>query len=77
MIILISISQAITKLDQLEIQLVTTEYPPFSARLARFHAQTVSTIEGVTSKPLMEGYALLDITGRGAPGAEVKSRDYF
>ncbi|XP_046833263.1 uncharacterized protein LOC124430549 isoform X3 [Vespa crabro] len=61
---------AITKLDQLEIQLVTTEHPPFSTRLARFHAQTVSTIEDVTSKPLMEGYALLDITGRGAPGAE-------
>ncbi|XP_043502049.1 muscle M-line assembly protein unc-89 isoform X6 [Polistes fuscatus] len=61
---------AITKLDQLEIQLVTTEHPPFSTRLARFHSQMVSTIEDVTSKPLMEGYALLDITGRGAPGAE-------
>ncbi|XP_015171223.1 PREDICTED: titin isoform X2 [Polistes dominula] len=61
---------AITKLDQLEIQLVTTEHPPFSTRLARFHGQMVNTIEDVTSKPLMEGYALLDITGRGAPGAE-------
>ncbi|CAL1681896.1 unnamed protein product [Lasius platythorax] len=61
---------AITKLDQLEIQLMTTEHPPYSAQLARFHAQTVSTIEDVTSKPLSEGYALLDVTGRGAPGAE-------
>ncbi|KAL6428691.1 hypothetical protein ACFW04_007940 [Cataglyphis niger] len=61
---------AITKLDQLEIQLMTTEHPPYSARLARFHAQAVTTIEDVTSKPLSEGYALLDVTGRGAPGAE-------
>ncbi|KAG7188139.1 hypothetical protein KM043_013360 [Ampulex compressa] len=65
-----SARSAITKLDQLEIQLVTTEHPPFSSRLARFHAQTVGTIEDVTSKPLAEGYVLLDVTGRGAPGAE-------
>ncbi|XP_026674575.1 muscle M-line assembly protein unc-89 isoform X5 [Ceratina calcarata] len=65
-----SARSAITKLDQLEIQLVTTEHPPYSTQLARFHAQTVATIEDVTAKPLAEGYALLDITGRGAPGAE-------
>ncbi|XP_076636076.1 uncharacterized protein LOC143349064 isoform X2 [Colletes latitarsis] len=65
-----SARSAITKLDQLEIQLVTTEHPPYSTGLARFHAQTVATIEDVTSKPLAEGYALLDVTGRGAPGAE-------
>ncbi|RLU22075.1 hypothetical protein DMN91_006455 [Ooceraea biroi] len=65
-----SARSTITKLDQLEIQLMTTEHPPYSTRLARFHAQTVTTIEDVTSMPLSEGYALLDITGRGAPGAE-------
>ncbi|XP_076170517.1 uncharacterized protein LOC143148247 isoform X3 [Ptiloglossa arizonensis] len=65
-----SARSAITKLDQLEIQLVTTEHPLYSSGLARFHAQTVTTIEDVTSKPLAEGYALLDVTGRGAPGAE-------
>jgi len=65
-------NQAITKLDQLEIQLMTAEYPSYSARLVRFHAQTVTTIEDVTSKPLSEGYALLDITGREAPGTEVR-----
>ncbi|XP_054013283.1 titin isoform X3 [Hylaeus anthracinus] len=65
-----SARSALTKLDQLEIQLVTTEHPPFSTGLARFHAQMVATIEDVTSKPLAEGYALLDVTGRGAPGAE-------
>ncbi|KAL6255449.1 hypothetical protein P5V15_013784 [Pogonomyrmex californicus] len=59
-----------TKLDQLEIQLMTTEHPPFSAQLAHLHSQTIATIEDITSKPLSEGYALLDITGRGAPGAE-------
>ncbi|XP_071560873.1 uncharacterized protein [Temnothorax nylanderi] len=61
---------AITKLDQLEIQLMATEYPSYSARLARFHAETVAAIEDITSKPLSEGYTLLDITRREAPGAE-------
>jgi len=54
---------------------MTTEHPPYSTRLARFHAQAVTTIEDVTSTPLSEGYALLDATGRGAPGAEVRSND--
>ncbi|XP_024868428.1 muscle M-line assembly protein unc-89-like isoform X5 [Temnothorax curvispinosus] len=61
---------AITKLDQLEIELMATEYPSYSARLARFHAETVAAIEDITSKPLSEGYTLLDITRREAPGAE-------
>ncbi|XP_018309581.1 uncharacterized protein [Mycetomoellerius zeteki] len=61
---------AVTKLDQLEIQLITTKHPPYSARLARLHAQIETMIEDVISKPLSEGYALLDITGREASGAE-------
>ncbi|XP_012061613.1 PREDICTED: uncharacterized protein LOC105624873 [Atta cephalotes] len=64
------VQSAITKLDQLEIQLITTEYPSYSPRLARLHAQIMAMIEDVISKPLSEGYALLDITGREAPGAE-------
>ncbi|XP_031789486.1 uncharacterized protein LOC100679567 isoform X4 [Nasonia vitripennis] len=59
-----------TKLDQLEIQLATTDHPPRSAGLARLHAQSVKTLEDVTVGPLAEGHALLEITGRGAPGAE-------
>ncbi|XP_044588390.1 uncharacterized protein LOC123267682 isoform X4 [Cotesia glomerata] len=65
-----SARSAFTKLDQLEIQLATTEHPPHSPQLARFHAQTSATLTEVTSSPLAEGYALLDVTGRGAPGAE-------
>ncbi|KYM98945.1 Titin [Cyphomyrmex costatus] len=57
---------AIIKLDQFEIQLITTEHP-YSTRLARLHAQILAMIENVISKPLSEGYALLDITGREAP----------
>ncbi|XP_015607040.1 titin isoform X3 [Cephus cinctus] len=60
----------LTKLDQLEIQLITTDHPPHSAQLAQLHAQAVATLEDVTAEPLAEGYALLDVTGRGAPGAE-------
>ncbi|XP_057334956.1 titin isoform X6 [Microplitis mediator] len=65
-----SARSAFTKLDQLEIQLATTEHPPHSPQLARFHAQTSATLTEVTSSPLAEGYSLLDVTGRGAPGAE-------
>ncbi|XP_076758852.1 uncharacterized protein LOC143428086 isoform X1 [Xylocopa sonorina] len=65
-----SARSAITTLDQLKIQLLTTEHPPYSMRLARFHAQTVATIEDATADVLAEGHSLLDVTGRGAPGAE-------
>lgn len=54
---------------------MTTEYPSYSAQLTHFHAQTVAMIEDITSKPLSEGYTLLDITGREVPGAEVRSID--
>lgn len=66
--------QALTKLDQLEIQLVTTEHTPHSAGLVRLHAQTVAALDDATAGPLAEGHALLEITGRGAPGAEVSAR---
>ncbi|XP_039306302.1 uncharacterized protein LOC105193639 isoform X2 [Solenopsis invicta] len=65
-----SAQSAFTKLDQLEVQLMTTEYSSYSTQLARFHEQTVATIEDVISKSLSEGYAILNITGKEAPGAE-------
>ena len=55
--------------------MVTTEHPPHSAGLARLHAQIVTTLNDVTAEPLTEGHALLEITGRGAPGAEVSAID--
>lgn len=64
--------QALTKLDQLEIQLITTEHPAHSSQLVQLHAQSAAALEDVTAQPLSEGYALLDVTGRGAPGAEVR-----
>ncbi|XP_046754019.1 uncharacterized protein LOC124416756 isoform X6 [Diprion similis] len=65
-----SAQSALTKLDQLEIQLITTEHPAHSPRLVQLHAQSAAALEDVTAQPLSEGYALLDVTGRGAPGAE-------
>ena len=59
-------------MDQLEIQLLTTEHQPRSPELTRLHTQSVKALEDVTVAPLTEGHALLDITGRGAPGAEVQ-----
>ncbi|XP_048515729.1 titin isoform X3 [Athalia rosae] len=65
-----SAQSALTKLDQLEIQLITTEHPAHSSQLVQLHAQSAAALEEVTAQPLSEGYALLDVTGRGAPGAE-------
>ncbi|XP_034951171.1 uncharacterized protein [Chelonus insularis] len=65
-----SARSAFTKLDQLEIQLATTDYPLYSTPLARFHAQASTMLTEVITSPLAEGYALLDVTGRGAPNAD-------
>ncbi|KAL0100113.1 hypothetical protein PUN28_019517 [Cardiocondyla obscurior] len=65
-----SAQSAVSKLNQLEIQLTTTEYPSYSPQLARFHAETEATIEDITTKPLSEGYTLLDITGKESRGAQ-------
>ena len=66
------IFQAFTKLDQLEVQMSTTEHTQHSEGLARLHGQSVKTLDEVTEKPLAEGHAILESTGRGAPGAEVR-----
>ena len=59
-------------MDQLEIQLVATNHSPHSPSYAKLHVQAVETLEDITRGPLAEGHALLEITGRGAPGAEVQ-----
>lgn len=58
-------------MDQLEIQLATTEHPPRSNGLNRLHSQSVKTLDEVTAGPLAEGHALLEIKGRGTPSSEV------
>lgn len=60
----------ITKLDQLEIQLTATELPRTSPQLAQLHAQCSRAIEEATSVPIAEGYAILDLIGRGSSGSE-------
>ncbi|XP_012286354.1 titin [Orussus abietinus] len=61
---------ALTKLDQLEVQLATSEHPIRSNALAQLHAQAQTTLETVTSSPLAEGYALLEAAGRESPGVK-------
>nr|CAD7442107.1 unnamed protein product [Timema bartmani] len=60
---------ALTKLDQLEIQLTTSELPPTSPQHAQLHAQVEKALEDITEAPLREGHSLLDIVG--FPGSEV------
>lgn len=64
------IPQVLTKLDQLEIQLTATELPKTSPQLAQLHAQCSKAIEEITAAPIAEGYAILDVAGRGVPGTD-------
>ena len=62
---------ALTKLDQLEVQLTANQVPPSSPQLAQLHAQVSRALEDATAPALHHGYSLLDVVGRGHPGAEV------
>lgn len=62
---------ALTKLDQLEVQLTAHQAAPGSAQLAQLHAQVSRALEDATAPALHHGYSLLDIVGRSHPGAEV------
>lgn len=59
--------QALTKLDQLEVQLATTESQALSPQLAALHNTVSKSIDEITVSPLQEGYSILD----SVPGAEV------
>lgn len=51
-------------MEQLEVQLATTELPSTSPQLAQMHAQCAKTIEEITEHPLKEGHSILDSTER-------------
>lgn len=57
--------QVLTKLDQLEIQLKTTELSRSSPKLAELHAQCARTIEESTAAPIAEGYGILELAAHG------------
>lgn len=63
---------ALTKLDQLEVQLTAHQAPPGSPQLAQLHAQVSRALEDATAPALHHGYSLLDMVGRAHPGADVK-----
>ena len=64
---------AMTKLDQLEVQLTAHQIPAGSSQLAQLHAQVSRALEDATAPALHHGYSLLEFVGRGHPGAEVQS----
>ncbi|KAJ4429613.1 hypothetical protein ANN_21799 [Periplaneta americana] len=61
---------ALTKLDQLEVQLTTTKLSASSPQLIQLHSQVSKSLEEMTAAPLQEGYSLLETVGRGSPGIE-------
>ncbi|KYB28240.1 SEC14 domain and spectrin repeat-containing protein 1-like Protein [Tribolium castaneum] len=65
-----SAQNALSKLDQLDHQLTTTKLPSTSQQLIQLHAQSSRSIEEITSGPIAEGHAILDLVGRGRSGTE-------
>ncbi|PNF38127.1 hypothetical protein B7P43_G14605, partial [Cryptotermes secundus] len=61
---------ALTKLDQLEVQLTTTKLSASSLQLIQLHSQVSKSLDEMTSAPLQEGYSLLETVCRGSPGIE-------
>ncbi|KAF5301257.1 hypothetical protein FQR65_LT00957 [Abscondita terminalis] len=61
---------ALTKLDQLEIQITTSELPSTSPQLAQLHEQCSRAIQEITSAPIAEGYSILNTAGRSSHGTD-------
>lgn len=62
--------QVLSRLDQIEHQLTTTNLSSTSQQLIQLHAQTSKIIEEITNGPIAEGHAILDLVGRGRAGTE-------
>lgn len=69
--VLMFLCKALTKLDQLEVQLTTTKLSASSLQLIQIHSQVSKSLDEITSAPLQEGYSLLETVCRGSPGIEV------
>ncbi|RZF40114.1 hypothetical protein LSTR_LSTR011242 [Laodelphax striatellus] len=65
-----AMADAITKLDQLEVQLNTADFTASPAQLAALYGNITRAIENATEGALQEGYALLE----SAPGSESVKR---
>lgn len=63
---------ALNELNQLESQLTTTKLASTSQQLIQLHAQSSKAIEDITNEPISEGYAILDLVGRGTEGIKLK-----
>lgn len=61
--------QAVTKLDEIEIQLESTDLPRNSAALAERHAYLSHCIVEAVTPAIHEGRTLLERVGRDDPGA--------
>lgn len=62
--------QALTRLDQVEVQLNTMDLPRNSAELADRHSQLSNAIMEISSPPLRDGRILLERVSRDDRGAD-------
>ena len=62
--------QALTRLDDIEVQLASTGLPIESPELADRHRYLTGSIVEAAAPALREGHALLERVGRDEPGAQ-------
>lgn len=65
---------ALNKLDQIEIQLTTSDIPHSISTLSSHPTHLASTTEEVVNPAIKEGHSLLDSAGRQNPGAQGVAR---
>lgn len=56
-------------MNQIEVQLTTTEYKFPSPQLAQLHEQCSKTVEQITSAPLAEGHDILEVASKNDMGS--------
>ncbi|KAK3921141.1 Muscle M-line assembly protein unc-89, partial [Frankliniella fusca] len=67
---LYSEAKALTKLDQLEVQLTTTTLPPTSQELSVLHAQIAAAAFDVSENAIEQGLGVIDTASNNNAGAE-------
>ncbi|KAE8746085.1 hypothetical protein FOCC_FOCC007209, partial [Frankliniella occidentalis] len=66
---------ALTKLDQLEVQLTTTTLPPSSQELSVLHAQIAAAAFNVSENAIEQGLGIIDTASNNNAGAEGVKRN--
>uniref|UniRef100_A0A0C9RAI6 Unc-89_2 protein n=1 Tax=Fopius arisanus TaxID=64838 RepID=A0A0C9RAI6_9HYME len=65
-----SVQTAVVELNYLEMKLSNNTYQIYSAEYMNFYTQAIESLSKITMNSITEGYEILEIVGKGTPGAE-------